>query len=270
MSAAAEVLTEDQASRRKWLILVTATFVTMLYAMAVTIASIALPDMRGAMAATQDQITWTITGNLVATAVATPLAGWLAGRLESRLILVVSVLGFVITTVLCGMSQSLEQIVLARIAQGLFGAPLVPISQALVLGAFPAHQRSMAMAAWGMGVIMGPILAPTLGGYFGEHYGWRWVFFIMVPFGVLAMGAVAAFIPRKRPEGGRPFDWIGFLALSAGVAALQLAFRPRRAQRLVRQHGDDNRGLRRGAGLLPFYCAVPDRQTAVSQSGDNA
>ncbi len=213
-----------ETDSRKWFVLFTVTFVTMLYAMAVTIASVALPDMRGALAATQDQITWTITGNLVATAVATPLAGWFAARYESRSLLLIAVGGFIIATVLCGMSQTLEQMVLARIAQGLFGAPLVPVSQALVLATFPERQRSMAMACWGMGVILGPIIAPTLGGYLTEHLGWRWIFFMMVPFGVIAFLGLIAFVPRRPATGGRPFDWIGFLALSAAVAALQIMF----------------------------------------------
>ncbi len=214
---------EDFQSK-KWSILATGTFVTTLYAMAITIASIALPDMRGAMAATQDQITWTITGNIVATAVATPLAGWLAGRMEARLILWISVVGFTVATIFCGLSQSLEQIVLARVAQGAFGAPMVPVSQALVLAAFPQRQRSVAMAVWGMGVVLGPILAPAVGGYLTEEFSWRWVFFMLVPICVAALLAITVFIPKKPPEGGRPLDWIGFLALSAGVAALQIMF----------------------------------------------
>jgi DHA2 family multidrug resistance protein len=208
----------------KWSILATGTFVTTLYAMAITIASIALPDMRGAMAATQDQITWTITGNIVATAVATPLAGWLAGRIDARMILLVSVVGFVVMTIFCGLSQSLEQIVLARVGQGLFGAPMVPVSQALVLAVFPERQRSAAMAIWGMGVVLGPILAPALGGYLGEQYGWRWIFFMLVPFGFAAMIAVISFVPKYRAGGGRRLDWIGFLALSIAVASMQVMF----------------------------------------------
>lgn len=218
------VQAEAVAQSNKWLVLTTATFVTMLYAMAVTIASVALPDMRGALAATQDQITWTITGNLVATAVATPLAGWLAGRFEARPLLLMSVTGFIVTTLACGVSVSLEQMVLARVGQGLFGAPLVPVSQALVIAAFPERQRSLAMAVWAMGVVFGPIIAPTLGGYLTEHLGWRWIFFMLLPFGVIAFAALAAFIPRQPAGGARSFDWIGFIALSIAVASIQIMF----------------------------------------------
>ncbi len=210
--------------RERWLILATATFGTMLYAMAVTIASVALPDMRGAMAATQDQITWTITGNIVATAVATPLAGWFAGRTDAKPILFYSVLGFIITTLACGFAQNLEQLVLARVGQGLFGAPLVPMAQAIVLAVFPQNQRSMSMAIWSMGAVLGPIVAPMLGGYLGEHLGWRWIFFMMVPFSCGALLAIWLFIPKLRLGTGGPLDWTGFLALAVGIAALQIMF----------------------------------------------
>ncbi|MEM7425672.1 MAG: DHA2 family efflux MFS transporter permease subunit [Pseudomonadota bacterium] len=208
----------------KWLILGTATFCTILYAMAVTIASVALPDMRGAMSATQDQITWTITGNIVATAVATPLAGWFAGRYEVRPILLVSVIGFILSTLACGMAQTLEQLVVARVAQGAFGAPLVPLAQAIVLAVFPASQRSLSMSVWSMGAILGPIIAPTLGGYLGEHFGWRWIFFLMVPFGGVALGCIMLFIPKLKLGESKPLDWTGFLALAVAMAALQIMF----------------------------------------------
>lgn len=208
----------------KWFILGTATFCTILYAMAVTIASVALPDMRGAMSATQDQITWTITGNIVATAVATPLAGWLAGRYEVRPILLCAVIGFIISTTACGMSQTLEQLVIARVAQGAFGAPLVPLAQAIVLAVFPPNQRSTCMAIWSMGAVLGPIIAPTLGGYLGEHFGWRWIFFLMVPFGFVALTAISLFIPKVKLGEGRPLDWVGFLSLAIALASLQIMF----------------------------------------------
>ena len=206
----------------RWALLGTATFVTMLYAITVTIASVALPDMRGAMSATQDQITWTITGNIVATAVTTPLAGWLAGRINARRLLLWSVAGFIVVTVLCGTATSLQQLVGFRVLQGVFGAPLVPVAQALVLTAFPERQRGMAMAIWGMGVVLGPIIAPTLGGYLSEHLGWRWIFFMLVPFGFAALAGVWAFVPKREPTAFRRLDWLGFLSLSAGVAALQI------------------------------------------------
>ena len=208
----------------KWFILATATFVTMLYAMNVTIASIALSDMRGAMGATQDQISWVVTGNIVATAIFTPFAGWLSSRIQIRTILIFSVSGFIVASILCGLSNSLEEIVFARVAQGIFGAPLPPLSQTLVLGAFPVKQRSLAMAIWGMGTILGPVIAPTIGGYLGELLNWRWIFYTLVPFGFCAIIAVIAVVPRKPVSGGVSLDWLGFLALACSVAALQIMF----------------------------------------------
>ena len=158
-------LISETNSSFKWFILATATFVTMLYAMNVTIASIALSDMRGAMGATQDQISWVVTGNIVATAIFTPFAGWLSSRIQIRTILIFSVLGFIISSIFCGMSNSLEEIVFFRVAQGVFGAPLPPLSQTLVLAAFPKRQISLAMAVWGMGTILGAVIAPSIGGY---------------------------------------------------------------------------------------------------------
>ena len=147
----------------KWLILLTGSFVTMLYGMAVFIATIALPDMMGALSATQDQITWSVTGNIVATAIFTPFAGWLSNRFEIRYILIISVIGFTLSSVYCGYSSSLEEIVIARFLQGAFAAPLPPLSQALILGVFPINQRSLAMAVWGMANILGLVIAPVIG-----------------------------------------------------------------------------------------------------------
>ena len=208
----------------KWFILATATFVTMLYAMNVTIASIALSDMRGAMGATQDQISWVVTGNIVATAIFTPFAGWLSSRIQIRHILTVSVLGFIVSSIFCGMSDSLEEIVIARVAQGVFGAPLPPLSQTLVLAAFPRKQISLAMAIWGMGTILGPVIAPTIGGYLGELLNWRWIFYTLVPFGFCALFAVLATVPKRSTSSAMSLDWIGFIALACSVAALQIMF----------------------------------------------
>ena len=207
----------------KWFILGTATFVTMLYAMAVTIAAIALPDMRGTMSATQDQITWAITGNIVATAVFTPLAGWLATKYEIRNILLFSVIGFMLATLYCGISNSLEEIVIARFLQGGFGAPLPPLCQTLVLRVFPKNQRSFAMAVWGMGTILGPVIAPTLGGYLGELLNWRWVFYTLIPFCVVSLVMVIITVPiYKEKLTGSSFDWIGFVFLAISVTSLQI------------------------------------------------
>ena len=209
------------------LILSTVTLVTLLYAMTVTIANVALPQMQGALAATQDQIAWVVTFNIVATAVMTPLAGWLAARYGRRRLMLWAVLGFAGSSLLCGLAGSLETLVLYRILQGGFGAPLVPVSQAIVLDTYPKQQHGMATAVFGMGVIIGPILGPTLGGYLSEALNWRWVFFMIVPVALLAWLGVIVFIHDRSEnfQAGQHqvrLDWTGFLSLAVAVAALQL------------------------------------------------
>ena len=162
-------------------ILITCTLVTTLYGTNLTIANVSLPQIQGALSASPDQISWVVTGNIVATAIFTPFAGWLTSRIQIRTILIFSVLGFIISSIFCGLSNSLEEIVISRVAQGVFGAPLPPLSQTLVLAAFPVKQRSLAMAIWGMGTILGPVIAPTIGGYLGELLDWRWIFYTLVP-----------------------------------------------------------------------------------------
>jgi len=206
---------------RHLIILATLTFVTILYSATVTIANVALPDIRGALSATQDQITWIVTANIVATAVATPLAGWLAGRFGVRRVILVAILGFIVSSIMCGAATSLGALVIYRIGQGAFGAPLVPVSQAYLLRVFPKHLHTSAMAIWGMGAILGPIIAPTFGGYLSELYGWRWVFFMIVPFGIAAFLSVSVVITEKTELTRLRLDWIGFLTLSIAVTALQ-------------------------------------------------
>ncbi len=203
------------------LILLTLTMVTMLYAMTVTIANVALPKMQGSLSATQDQIAWVVTFNIVATAVVTPLSGWLAARLGRRPLMIWAVIGFAIASLLCGTATSVEELVFYRILQGACGAPLVPLSQAILLDTFPRKQHGPATAIFGVGVILGPIIAPTLGGYLSETYGWRWVFFMIVPFALVSLLGVWAFIVEHRVARTR-LDWTGFLALAVAIAALQL------------------------------------------------
>ncbi|MDE0725408.1 MAG: MDR family MFS transporter [Alphaproteobacteria bacterium] len=210
---------------RRFIVLATVSATTMLYAMAITVANVVLPQMRGALSATPDQVAWVITFNLVATAVMTPISGWLSNRFGRRNVLLLGTVGFTIASVLCGLADSLEALVFYRILQGAFGAPLVPVSQAIILDTFPRKQHSMATALWGVGVVMGPIIGPTLGGAIAEEYSWRWVFFMLVPFGVLTFGAIWMFVKRRpvRPP-SPPLDWLGFLALAAALAAFQFMF----------------------------------------------
>src|SRR5689334_16180649 len=186
-----------------------------------TIATIALPHMQGTLSGTQDQMVWVLTSYIVATAVMTPLAAWLAVRLGRKRVFLASVIIFTVASVLCGMAESLSQIVLFRTLQGIGGAGLLPLSQAILLDINPKERHGRAMAIWGMGVVLGPILGPVLGGWLTEDYNWRWVFFVNVPFGILASLGIIATLPETKAK-KTPFDMFGFIALSVGIGALQL------------------------------------------------
>jgi DHA2 family multidrug resistance protein len=195
---------------------------TIIQALDGTIANVALPHMQGSLSASQDQITWVLTSFIVAAAIATPLNGWLCDRFSLKKVFMVSIAGFTVASVLCGLSGSLMQIVLARVLQGLFGAALVPLSQAVLLDINPREKHGSAMAVWGMGVMIGPILGPTLGGWLTDSYDWRWVFFINVPVGALAFYGIWKYIRPAAPARRMRFDTFGFVTLSLAIGALQM------------------------------------------------
>ncbi len=159
---------------------------TLMQALDSTIANVALPYMQGSLSATSDQITWVLTSYIVAAAIMTAPVGWLSARFGRKRLFIVCLVGFTVASMLCGVAQSLEQMVLFRLLQGVFGAALVPLSQATMLDIYPPEQRGSAMALWGVGVMVGPILGPTLGGYLTDLYNWRFVFYVNLPFGILA------------------------------------------------------------------------------------
>jgi MFS transporter, DHA2 family, multidrug resistance protein len=194
---------------------------TIMQALDTTIANVALPHMQGSLAATQDQISWVLTSYIVAAAIMTPPTGFLAARLGRKRLFLASVTGFTIASMLCGAAQTLDQMVVFRLLQGVFGAALVPLSQAVLLDTYPRERHGSAMALWGVGVMVGPILGPTLGGWLTDSYKWRWVFYINLPFGLLALFGILAFVPETERD-RRPFDWFGFATLSIALGALQL------------------------------------------------
>jgi len=204
------------------MVTVCAMVATLMQALDNTIANVALPYMQGSLSATADQITWVLTSYVVAAAIFTAPVGWLATYFGRRRLFLVCVLGFTAASALCGMAGSLTQIVIFRLLQGMFGAALVPLSQATMLDLYTPEQRGSAMALWGMGVMVGPILGPTLGGYLTDAYNWRWVFLINVPFGILASLGLWAFMRETSRQEDLRFDWTGFAVLSLGLAALQL------------------------------------------------
>jgi DHA2 family multidrug resistance protein len=178
--------------------------------------------MQGTMGATQDQISWVLTSYIVASAISMPLIGFMSARLGRKRVFMWSVVGFTIASMLCGAAQTIEQIVLFRLLQGVFGAGLVPLSQAVLLDTYPLERHGQAMAMWGIGVMVGPILGPTVGGWLTEYYSWRWVFYINVPVGVLAWTGLAAFVHETPTDRSRRFDLLGFTLLSVALGALQM------------------------------------------------
>jgi len=186
-----------------------------------TIANVALPRIQGSLSATQDQMAWVLTSYIIAAAIMTPLSGWLAGQIGRKRVFLFSVVGFTIASALCGLAQSLPEIVLARLLQGLCGAALIPMSQAVLLDINPPERHAKAMALWVMGVTIGPILGPALGGWLTESYNWRWVFYINVPFGILSFLGILTFMPETELRKSR-FDFFGFTALSFAIGSFQL------------------------------------------------
>jgi DHA2 family multidrug resistance protein len=186
-----------------------------------TIANVALPRMQGSLSATQDQMTWVLTSYIVAAAIMTPLAGWLAGQIGRRRVFLVSIVGFTIASALCGLAQTLPEIIIARLLQGLCGAALVPMSQAVLLDINPPEKHARAMSIWVMAVTVGPILGPALGGWLTDNYNWRWVFYINVPFGILAAIGTISFLSETPLRKSR-FDFFGFATLSLAIGALQV------------------------------------------------
>ncbi len=169
---------------------------TLMQALDQTIANVALPYMQGSLSASFDEITWVLTSYITAAAIMTAPVGWMAARFGRKYLFIACLIGFTITSMLCGAAQSLDEMVVFRLFQGMFGAALVPLSQATMLDIYPVEQRGNAMAIWGVGVMIGPILGPTLGGYLTEMYNWRFVFYINLPFGILATLGLIFFMPR--------------------------------------------------------------------------
>ena len=218
---AAQIQTAEQTSSRG-MITVSIMLATVMQAIDTTIANVALPSMQGGMSATQDQISWVLTSYIVAAAIMTPVTGVLAARLGRKRVFLASVVGFTVASMLCGASTSLTEIVLFRLLQGVFGAGLVPLSQAVLLDTYPLEKHGSAMAIWGLGVMVGPIIGPSLGGYLTEYYNWRWVFYINLPVGIIAFAGIMASVPESKRSSAGGFDYLGFILLSCAIGALQL------------------------------------------------
>ncbi len=208
--------------RHRTLITICAMAATLMQALDSTIANVALPYMQGSLSASSDEITWVLTSYITAAAIMTAPVGWLAARFGRKNLMLVCLVGFTIASMMCGAAQSLAQMVVFRLLQGTFGAALVPLSQSIMLDIYPPEKRGMAMAIWGVGVMLGPILGPTVGGYLTDLYNWRWVFYVNLPVGVAAVAGLIVFMPGEGSRSGMRFDWTGFGVLALGIGSFQL------------------------------------------------
>ncbi|MGF6428421.1 DHA2 family multidrug resistance protein [Bradyrhizobium elkanii] len=208
---------------RRNMVTICAMTATIMQALDTTIANVALPYMQGSLSASQDQINWVLTSYIVAAAIMTAPVGWIANRYGRKRIFIICSAGFTVASVFCGLAQDINQMVLFRLLQGVFGAALVPLSQAVMLDSYALHERAKAMSIWGMGVMMGPIMGPSLGAWLTETYSWHWVFFVNLPFGAITVLGLAVFMDETKQDLNLRFDWFGFGALAVAIGSLQLA-----------------------------------------------
>jgi len=210
------------ARLQRMLVTVCAMTATIMQALDTTIANVALPYMQGSLSASLDQINWVLTSYIVAAAIMTAPIGWIADRFGRKKLFITCVAGFTVASLLCALAQNIEQMVLFRLLQGMAGAALVPLSQSVLLDAYTVEERGQAMAVWGIGVMLGPIMGPTLGAWLTDNYSWHWVFLINLPIGVITVIGMLLFMTETQKQEQLRFDWFGFLALAVGIGSLQL------------------------------------------------
>ena len=214
---------------QRWGITVAVMLVATMQILDTSVTNVALPHMQGSLSASLDEITWVLTSFIAANAVILPATGWLVARLGRRTFFLLATTTFMVSSLLSGAAPNLELLVGARLLQGLGGGPLIPLAQAILLEIFPPRQRGTAMAIWGLGIMVAPIVGPTVGGWITENYSWRWIFYVNLPFGALALALGSAFLedaPRGTPGAGASrlrFDGVGLALLVAGIGALQVA-----------------------------------------------
>ena len=215
-------MNEEANQPHRGAITVLVLLAAMMQTLDTTIVNVALPYVQGSVAASQDQITWTLTSYITAAAIMTPPTGFLVGRFGLKRVFVVSTLGFTAASMLCGMADTLAQIVVFRLVQGAFGAAMIPLSQTVLLTIYPKERQGFAMALFGMGVVVGPVLGPMIGGWLTEDYSWRYVFYINGPLGIIGFLGMMAFLPDSLRSGAQKFDWFGFGTLSLAIGAFQI------------------------------------------------
>ena len=209
-------------SARKWAITASVMVVTVMQVLDVTVTNVALPHIQGSLSAGVDEVSWVLTSYLAANAVVLPATGWLAGALGRKRLFLGCTVMFTAASVLCGLAPNITWLLVARMLQGIGGGPLMPLSQAIMWEIFPLRQRGMAMAAWGVGIMMAPIFGPTLGGWISDNWSWRWIFYINVPIGVIALVVVASQVPGTLRRVHHVIDYLGTAVLSLAVTSLIL------------------------------------------------
>ena len=207
-----------------WLIAVSVMFATFMEVLDTTVVNVSLPHIAGSLSASIDEATWALTSYLVANAIILPMTGWLASRFGRKRLLMLSVIGFTSASFLCGLAPTLGMLILFRVLQGATGGALQPLSQAVLLEAFPPRDRGKAMGFWGLGIVVAPILGPVLGGWLTDAYSWRWVFYINIPVGIasLVMTQLYIFDPPYLRSENRSIDYWGIGMLAVGIGALQI------------------------------------------------
>ena len=261
--ASSTAVTQPSEPSYRGLITACTVLATLMQALDTTIANVALPYMQGTFGAAPDQITWVLTSYIVAAAIMTAPVGWLSARYGRKTLFVTCLSGFTVASMLCGLANSLDQMVLFRLLQGAFGAGLVPLSQATMLDLYPLEKRGQAMALWGVGVMVGPVIGPTLGGYLTDVYNWRWVFFINLPFGLRRHRRLGHFPQRSRPQRHAAVRLDRLRRAQSWARGAATRARPRRAEGLVQLDGDHRRGGAGHARPLSVSRSYHHREAAV-------
>ena len=218
----AEAISDEVEVPHRGMITASAMLAMFMQVLDTSICVVALPYMQGSLSASADEINWVLTSSVIAAAIMTAPVGWMGRRFGRKRLFVWCLIGFVSLSMLCGAAQTLSQLVTFRVIQGAFGAGIAPLSQATMLDIYPFARRAQAMALFSMGVTMGPMIGPTLGGYLTDYYSWRWVFYVNLPFGIIAVAGLLFFMPTTQAQPALKFSWYGFGVLALGVAALQI------------------------------------------------
>src|SRR5881275_2922525 len=217
-------MTQEQRQINPWIVAISVMFATFMEVLDTTVVNVSLPHIAGSLSATIDEATWALTSYLVANALILPMTGWLASRFGRKHLLMLSVIGFTGSSFLCGLAPTLGTLIFFRILQGATGGAMQPLSQAVLLEAFPPQDRGKAMGFWALGIVVAPILGPVLGGWLTDNYSWRWVFYINIPVGLasIVMTKLFVFDPPYVSRKSETIDYWGIGLLALGIGSLQI------------------------------------------------